>query len=123
MFSVEKTWRRPWWLSALRQTASFGSRGEHHGHDNDDDGDGHDDADDDHDDDKDNVDNDSDKHGDNNLSKRYKTGNVPPGEYQFEDLSSYPNTPSSSSSSANAKTRTLSRVKSPETGAIYVSIS
>jgi len=48
--------------------------------------------------------------------ERYKTGNVPPGEYQFEDLSSYPNTPSSSSSSANAKTRTLSRVKSPETG-------
>merc|ERR1719237_14960 len=47
--------------------------------------------------------------------ERYKTGNVPPGEYQFEDLSSYPNTPSSSSS-ANAKTRTLSRVKSPETG-------
>jgi len=51
--------------------------------------------------------------------ERYKTGNVPPGEYQFEDLSSCLNTPSSSSSSsssANAKTRTLSRVKSPETG-------
>merc|ERR1719237_887334 len=45
--------------------------------------------------------------------ERYKTGNVPPGEYQFEDLSSGSNTPSSS---ANAKTRTLSRVKSPETG-------
>jgi len=45
--------------------------------------------------------------------ERYKTGNVPPGEYQFEDLSSCSNTPSSS---ANAKTRTLSRVKSPETG-------
>ena len=47
--------------------------------------------------------------------KRYKTGNVPPGEYQFEDLSSGSNTPSSS---GNAKTRTLSRVKSPETGAL-----
>jgi len=45
--------------------------------------------------------------------ERYKTGNVPPGEYQFEDLSSGSNTPSSS---GNAKTRTLSRVKSPETG-------
>merc|ERR1712130_911342 len=50
--------------------------------------------------------------------ERYKTGNVPPGEYQFEDLSSCPNTPSSSGSSspANAKARTLSRVKSPENG-------
>merc|ERR1712013_35119 len=48
--------------------------------------------------------------------ERYKTGNVPPGEYQFEDLSSS-NTPSSTSSaSGSAKTRTLSRVKSPETG-------
>jgi hypothetical protein len=52
--------------------------------------------------------------------ERYKTGNVPPGEFQFEDLSSCANTPSSSSS-ANAKTRTLSRVKSPETGAISIS--
>merc|ERR1719391_641001 len=47
--------------------------------------------------------------------ERYKTGNVPPGEYQFEDLStSSTNTPSAGS--ANAKTRTLSRVKSPEIG-------
>ena len=53
------------------------------------------------------------------MHKRFKTGNVPPGEYQFEDLSSCSNTPSSTST--NAKTRTLSRVKSPETGAILIS--
>ena len=57
MFSVEKTWRRPWWLSALRQTASFGSRGEHHGRHNGDD-DGHDN------DDHDNDDEDNDDHDD-----------------------------------------------------------
>ena len=48
---------------------------------------------------------------------RYKTGNVPPGEYQFEDLSSSNTSSSTSSASSSAKTRTLSRVKSPETGA------
>ena len=53
------------------------------------------------------------------IPSRYKTGNVPPGEYQFEDLSSS-NTPSSTSSASSAKTRTLSRVKSPETGAWYI---
>ena len=54
MFSVEKTWRRPSWLSALRQTASFGSRGEHHGrHNGDDAGDGDHDDHDDHDHDHD----------------------------------------------------------------------
>jgi len=47
--------------------------------------------------------------------ERYKTGNVPPGEYQFEDLSTS-STSTPSSGSVNAKTRTLSRVKSPETG-------
>ena len=52
------------------------------------------------------------------VYQRFKTGNVPPGEYQFEDLSS--SSLPSTSSSANAKTRTLSRVKSPETGAISI---
>ena len=51
---------------------------------------------------------------------RYKTGNVPPGEYHFEDLSSSNTLSSTSSASSSAKTRTLSRVKSPETGAWYI---
>jgi len=40
---------------------------------------------------------------------RFKTGNVPPAEYQFEDLSG-------GAMPAHGKTRTLSRVKSPEGG-------
>ena len=67
-FSVEKTWRRPWWLSALRQTASFGSRGGDHGHDNGDDDDNHhDDDNDDYDDKHDDDDDDDNVHDNINL--------------------------------------------------------